>query len=147
MGEIVVYKLGEFKGQASSSIVDEHYYHATNPKHQGRVLFTVPSQPNTTIGKNRHLSQIIVTTANGSHAFIGSLEAGGYGTFPDKPDSAYTSPSQFDVEQEAREGYTWFAIDNLERLSSEALNTYTNSTTHKPLLISLSGASCRIYVD
>ncbi|MFH6624174.1 hypothetical protein [Streptococcus suis] len=63
------------------------------------------------------------------------------------PNSSYQNPSQFDTIQESQSNYTWFELKNPKKLATLALEQFTNVNTGKPLIESLSGQSCRIYVQ
>ncbi|MBO3755635.1 hypothetical protein J5O02_00900 [Streptococcus suis] len=63
------------------------------------------------------------------------------------PNSSYRNPSQFNTNQESQSNYTWFELNDLKWLTTSDLAQFKNVNTSKPLMVSLSGQSCRIYVQ
>ncbi len=86
-----------------------------------------------------------MTLGDFSDDFIAEVDD--FGEFHSKtPSNAYQNPSQFDTIQESQSNYTWFELKIL-KASTLALEQFTNVNTGKPLIESLSGQSCRIYVQ
>ncbi|HFI0352076.1 TPA: hypothetical protein ACGOZT_001429 [Streptococcus suis] len=143
--EIVVYRLGNrWNGSMSAqSVLDAHYFHAKNCS--DKVLFTVETQNVTKIGIGRKPDQIILTLGNFSDGFIANIDD--FGEFHSKkPNFAYQNPSQFDTYKEILTNHTWFALSDPQRITNSDLAQFKNVNTGKPLTVSLSGQSCRIYV-
>ncbi|KXU15271.1 hypothetical protein SORDD17_01196 [Streptococcus oralis] len=144
----IVYSLGSQYGKKmlATSVFDAHLYHAK--VNDGKVLFTVPTQSNTKVGKViEKIDNIILTLKDGSSSLFAKVEH--HGVYPDKfPDkNLYTLPSQWDSSKEEAEGYTWFELKDVKEISREELDSYKNTNSREyPLLKSISGASCRIYV-
>ncbi|HEM4146833.1 hypothetical protein [Streptococcus suis] len=144
--DIIAYKLGDHcNGEMlARSVLDAHYNHAIN--NGGRVLFTVPTENVTKVGKNKQPDQLIMILGDFSDGFIAEVDD--FGEFHSKtPSNAYQNPSQFDTIQESQTNYTWFELKNPKKLATLALEQFTNVNTGKPLIESLSGQSCRIYVQ
>lgn len=142
----IVYCLGsQHNGKMSAdSVFDAHLFHAKN--NDNRVLFTVPTQNNTKVGKERKdIDNIILTLKDGSKALFAELDD--YDFYPRKyPESIYKLPSQWNTSREIDQGYTWFALKGVKEISKEELDSYkTMNEKEHPILQSLSGASCRIY--
>ncbi|HEN3051845.1 MULTISPECIES: hypothetical protein [Streptococcus] len=144
----IVYRLGSQYDEKMSaiSVFDAHLFHAKC--HGDKVLFTVPTQNNTKVGKKvEKIDNIILTLKDGSKSLFAEVDA--HGVFPEKVKDGYiyTLPSQWDVFEEIEQGYTWFALKGVREISEEELNSYKSTNEREyPLLQSISGASCRIYV-
>ncbi|HEN4317617.1 TPA: hypothetical protein U5Y63_000375 [Streptococcus agalactiae] len=111
----IVYRLGSQYDEKMSaiSVFDAHLFHAKC--HGDKVLFTVPTQNNTKVGKKvEKIDNIILTLKDGSKSLFAKVD--NHGVFSEK-----------DKEGE--------------------LNSYKSTNEREyPLLQSISGASCRIYV-
>ncbi|HEL1550046.1 TPA: hypothetical protein TXJ13_000659 [Streptococcus suis] len=142
--DIIAYKLGDrLNGMSAKDVLDAHYNHAIN--NGGRVLFTVPTENVTKVGKNKQPDQLIMTLGDFSDDFIAEVDD--FGEFHSKtPSNAYQNPSQFDTIQESQSNYTWFELSNLKWLTTSNLAQFKNVNTGKDFTESLSGQSCRIYV-
>ncbi|HEL9647373.1 TPA: hypothetical protein U0K03_001428 [Streptococcus suis] len=143
--DIIAYKLGDrLNGMSAKDVLDAHYNHAIN--NGGRVLFTVPTENVTKVGKNKQPDQLIMTLGDFSDGFIAEVDD--FGEFHSKtPSNADRNPSQFNANQEIIANHTWFELKNPKKLATLALEQFTNVNTGKPLIESLSGQSCRIYVQ
>lgn len=143
--DIIAYKLGDrLNGMSAKDVLDAHYNHAIN--NGGRVLFTVPTENVTKIGSGKQPGKIILTPGDFSRGFEAVIVD--FDEFQNRmPNSSYRNPSQFDTIQESQSNYTWFELKNPKKLATLALEQFTNVNTGKPLIESLSGQSCRIYVQ
>lgn len=140
----IVYRLGSRGEMSADDVLDAHLFHAKS--NDNRVLFTVPTQNNTKVGKKRKdIDNIILTLKDGSKALFAELDD--YGSYPCKyPDPIYKLPYQWNPSQEIDQGYTWFALRGVKEISKEELDSYkTMNENEYPILQSLSGASCRVY--
>ncbi|HEM6071375.1 hypothetical protein ACSBRS_009400 [Streptococcus suis] len=143
---IVAYKLGDrYNGKMlARSVLDAHYFHAMN--NGGRVLFTVETQNVTKIGSGKQPGKIILTPGDFSRGFEAVIVD--FDEFQNRmPNSSYRNPSQFNTNQESQSNYTWFELNDLKWLTTSDLAQFKNVNTSKPLTVSLSGQSCRIYVQ
>ncbi|HFI2440163.1 TPA: hypothetical protein ACGO54_000855 [Streptococcus suis] len=143
---IVAYKLGDrYNGEMlARSVLDAHYFHAMN--NGGRVLFTVETHNVTKIGSGKQSGKIILTLGDFSRGFEAVIVD--FDEFQNRmPNSSYQNPSQFNTNQESQSNYTWFELKNPKKLATLALEQFTNVNTGKLLIESLSGQSCRIYVQ
>ncbi|HFI0672586.1 hypothetical protein HO566_05055 [Streptococcus suis] len=143
--DIIAYKLGDrLNGMSAKDVLDAHYDHAVN--NGGRVLFTVKTENVTKVGKKKQPDQLIMTLGDFSDGFIADIND--FDEFQNNmPNSSYQNPSQFDTIQESQSNYTWFELKNPKKLATLALEQFTNVNTGKSLTESLSGQSCRIYVQ
>ncbi|MEI4327555.1 hypothetical protein V9Z56_01350 [Streptococcus suis] len=143
--DIIAYKLGDrLNGMSAKDVLDAHYNHAIN--NGGRVLFTVPTENVTKIGSGKQPGKIILTPGDFSRGFEAVIVD--FDEFQNRmPNSSYRNPSQFNTNQESQTNYTWFELKNPKKLATLALEQFTNVNTGKPLIESLSGQSCRIYVQ
>ncbi|MGC4375063.1 hypothetical protein ABZF74_11790, partial [Streptococcus suis] len=71
--DIMACKLGDrLNGMSAKDVLDAHYNHAIN--NGGRVLFTVPTENVTKVGKNKQPDQLIMTLGDFSDGFIAEVD-------------------------------------------------------------------------
>lgn len=146
----IVYRLGSQYDEKMSaiSVFDAHLFHAKC--HGDKVLFTVPTQNNTKVGKKvEKIDNIILTLKDGSKSLFAKVD--NHGVFSEKDKEGelnpYKLPSQWTLSEEIEQGYTWFTLKGVKEILEEELNSYKSTNEREyPLLQSISGASCRIYV-
>lgn len=92
-----------------SSVVEAHAWHATNPDHGGRVLFTTGQGPEER--KLDKVTKIVIMTKDGSHALYADVKACGCGHKIDDRPVGYTQPSQWKTADHADRRGRWYCLD------------------------------------
>lgn len=120
--EVAVYKLQEWdmgegeKKYSPFGNLEAHYYFAKN--NEDKFLFTTP----TNLPRQEEVTHVLLTLPNGEYGFLSKIA--GKGTYPEKPNSLYTVPTQFkDINvKEQESGVNWIELEVVSKIIADIKN-------------------------
>lgn len=93
----------------ASSVIDAHAWHASNPEHKGRVLFTTGTGPEAS--QLEEVTKIVLMTKDGSHALYANVKACGRSNELERRLQGYDQPSQWQTnDYKESDGY-WYCLE------------------------------------
>ena len=98
----------EYKMPASS-VIDAHAWHASNPEHKGRVLFTTGTGPEAS--QLKEVTKIVLITKDGSHALYANVKACGRGNELERRLEGYDQPSQWPTDDYPDAHGRWYCLE------------------------------------